>query len=492
VRARSMPAVRKSFAALVLVAALIAAFVVGVTPAAAAPGPTLTAGHTLTSGLELLSPNGSYKGVVQGDGNFVIYGPSGVAFQTHTKGATAKLSMQTDGNLVLYAGGRAVWSTGTQGIDRSGAFVTMQSDGNLVLYNSGHALWSSKTGRLAQPPSIPGTSIGTALQGGVTLAVGQKIVSPSSYYVATMQADGNFVIYGPSGAIYSTRTSGASPRLVMQGDGNLVLYAGGGVRFNTGTAGTVPHATMQDDGNFVVYGSGRALWSSKTGRLPHSPLGSIAGTITDPTGARLQDVEVDLWTVTDGQLGDEPVDTVDTDANGMYQINNVRPSTAGYLVCFDPFAAIGGPTTTGWVAQCYNSKPFDGVDVPAGATKVAVTAGSVHIINPVLAIGGAISGTVTSQSTPGQPVQGELVLSVGSDLTFGGIDITATNGTYLVKGLPAASDYLVCFIGPSASASNECYNNVPWSEDVDPNTLVGTTRIAVTAGHTTSGIDAAL
>jgi hypothetical protein len=369
----------------------------------------------------------------------------------------------------------------------------MQSDGNLVLYNSEHALWSSKTGRLAQPPSIPGTSIGATLQGGVTLAVGQKIVSPSSYYVATMQADGNFVIYGPSGAIYSTRTSGASPRLVMQGDGNLVLYAGGGVRFNTGTAGTVPHATMQDDGNFVVYGSGRALWSSKTGRLPHSPLGSIAGTITDPTGARLQDVEVDVWTISDGQVDTEVGDPGQTAADGSYQINNVPPSAVGYLICFDPTSATGGTTTTGWVAQCYNNKPFDGTDVPAGVTKVVVTAGSAHTVNPVLAIGGAISGKVTSVSGSHDPVSGEVVISGGVNDSFFGAAATAADGTYQVNGLPQANDYLVCFIDLLGGATaGECYNDVAWDTNVnpDPNALTGTTRIAVTVGHTTPNIDA--
>jgi hypothetical protein len=487
-RARRMPTVRKSLAAAAVLAAVIGGIVVGATSAAAVPGSTLTANHALTSGMELRSPNGSYRGIVQGDGNFVIYGPAGAIYATHTSGAAARLMMQTDGNLVLSAGGHNVWSSGTHGLDRSGAFVTLQSDGNLVLYNNGHALWSSKTGRLAQPPSIPGTSIGAILHAGITLAVGQKIVSPSSYYVATMQADGNFVIYGPAGAVYATHTSGASPRLMMQTDGNLVLRTSAGARFNTGTQGTASYASLQDDGNFVVRGSGRALWSSKTGRFPRSPLGSIAGIIRDTTAAPLKDVEVDVWPVINGDLGEEPVDTAMTAADGTYQMNDVPPSGAGYVICFDPFSGSGGTATTGWVAQCYNNKPFDGVDMPAGVTKVVVTAGSAHTVNPVLAIGGAISGTVTSASTP---VPEEIVISIGPDLTFGGIGVTAADGTYQVKGLPAASNYLVCFANASVT-TGECYNDVPWKVANDPNLLIGTTRVAVTAGHTTPGIDAHL
>jgi hypothetical protein len=40
-----------------------------------------------------------------------------------------------------------------------------------------------------------------------------------------MQRDGNFVIYGPFAANWSTRTGGQGIcDLVMQNDGNLVLY----------------------------------------------------------------------------------------------------------------------------------------------------------------------------------------------------------------------------------------------------------------------------
>ena len=40
-----------------------------------------------------------------------------------------------------------------------------------------------------------------------------------------MQSDGNFVIYGPNGALWATNTSGnPGAYLVVQGDGNLVVY----------------------------------------------------------------------------------------------------------------------------------------------------------------------------------------------------------------------------------------------------------------------------
>jgi len=46
---------------------------------------------------------------------------------------------------------------------------------------------------------------------------GQKLVSPNHQYQAVMQTDGNFVVYGPHGAIWNTRTNGqAGATLSMQ------------------------------------------------------------------------------------------------------------------------------------------------------------------------------------------------------------------------------------------------------------------------------------
>jgi hypothetical protein len=87
--------------------------------------------------------------------------------------------------------GDALWS-------QNGLFqLLLQQDGNLVLYRQdGVALWQS----------------GTAGQ-------------PSQY--ALMQNDGNFVIYGPYGAIWQSGTAGyAGAGLLMQDDGNVVIYFG--------------------------------------------------------------------------------------------------------------------------------------------------------------------------------------------------------------------------------------------------------------------------
>lgn len=105
-------------------------------------GSTLS-GTSLFSDDYLISNNRAYKAIMQQDGNFVVYGPSGAwTWQSGTYGQTgAHITMQPDGNLVIYnSGGAPVWSSGTYG--QSGTRLVMQDDGNLVIYNgAGAPVW---------------------------------------------------------------------------------------------------------------------------------------------------------------------------------------------------------------------------------------------------------------------------------------------------------------------------------------------------------------
>ncbi|MFF1903515.1 RHS repeat-associated core domain-containing protein [Kitasatospora sp. NPDC058218] len=82
---------------------------------------------------------------------------------------SVQLAMQPDGNLVLSSlrTGKVIWSTNTQG--HQGAWATMQDDGNFVVYDPQRVpLWSSNTW-----------------------------VGNNSGYFATVQDDGNFIVYSP-------------------------------------------------------------------------------------------------------------------------------------------------------------------------------------------------------------------------------------------------------------------------------------------------------
>jgi hypothetical protein len=100
------------------------------------------------------------------------------------------------------------------------------------------------------------------------LAAGsQYLQSPDGRFRFVMQADGNVILYGPSGALWSSNTNGAPAReLRMQNDGNLVLYT----QSSQGiwSSGTLHHynafLVVQNDGNVVIYEGGTALWSTET------------------------------------------------------------------------------------------------------------------------------------------------------------------------------------------------------------------------------------
>jgi hypothetical protein len=51
------------------------------------------------------------------------------------------------------------------------------------------------------------------LNPGETLTSGQQLVSPSGGYVAVMQSDGNFVEYGPGGAVVWATSTKRAPRV---------------------------------------------------------------------------------------------------------------------------------------------------------------------------------------------------------------------------------------------------------------------------------------
>ncbi|MFE0465281.1 hypothetical protein ACFW1A_39135 [Kitasatospora sp. NPDC058965] len=110
----------------------------------------LTPGFTMTTG-QTFCP-GNYELALQGDGNLVVYGPTGALWWSGTAiGSSTSAPMQTDGNFVVYSGTTPLWNAGTWG--HPGAYVCIQLDGNLVVYApnggnytcSGPYLWASRT-----------------------------------------------------------------------------------------------------------------------------------------------------------------------------------------------------------------------------------------------------------------------------------------------------------------------------------------------------------
>jgi hypothetical protein len=130
--------------------------------------------------------------------------------------------------------------------------------GNLIMPES------SDSPQLATTPEEKGMS--DRLNSGDSLAVGGSIPSLDGGFTLTLQADGNLVLYHTGGAPagWATGTVGrAVTQAIMQADGNFVLYGPAGPIWSTGTHGHPgSYLVVQNDGNVVIYGPGGPLWSA--------------------------------------------------------------------------------------------------------------------------------------------------------------------------------------------------------------------------------------
>jgi hypothetical protein len=138
---------RRWITVLVIGAAASAALVVPAAPASAGTGSFfLNPGEGLGPQGRLVSTDGQYVLVMQGDGNLVVYAPGNRAiWASGSRVGNSDVQMQGDGNLVVYApppNRYAVWASGTSG----NLHAEMQTDGNLVLYTGGQprqGVWST-------------------------------------------------------------------------------------------------------------------------------------------------------------------------------------------------------------------------------------------------------------------------------------------------------------------------------------------------------------
>lgn len=121
---------------------------------------------------------------------------------------------------------------------------------------------------------LSGRAFAGVLLPGQGLSAGQSVYSDNNIYHATMQTDGNFVVYTNTGeALWSTNTTGLGANYaVMQADGNFVLYnrsTGRALWSSNTTYKKNGYAAVSDYGQFIVY-SVTSTWSSNTSDLTTS------------------------------------------------------------------------------------------------------------------------------------------------------------------------------------------------------------------------------
>jgi hypothetical protein len=207
--------------------------------------------------------------------------------------------------------------------------------------------------------------------------------------------------------------------------------------------------------------------------LKSGAAGRVAGTVTTTGGDPLAAVDVSVTRT----LDQVQVDTT-TAADGTYQVPALTPG--GYTVCFQATAPRSPTAPYGYVRQCQAE---------------TVTAGTTDRVDAHLVAAGGISGRVTNVA--GTAVTGVTVIETDKTGSETQSVPVAADGTYTLTAL-APGSYRVCFDAqyalhpPTNGYLSQCYRNQPWSRQYDatlPSTL---TPVTVSAGTTTTGIDATL
>jgi hypothetical protein len=187
--------------------------------------------------------------------------------------------MQADGNLVVYdTNNTPLWYSNTaDNAPGNKAYLSLQDDANLVIYFRTY-IWSSGTNQPEGSFTRTNSTSGIVLPP-TNLAQGGHIISGNGLFDATLQTDGNFVIYRKDGnsqqALWATHTNGRGVRAAVQADGNFVIYDAANVAawasaWGNTYGGLAPFIWMQDDGNLVMFAD-RPRWATHTTPVDNPP-----------------------------------------------------------------------------------------------------------------------------------------------------------------------------------------------------------------------------
>ena len=207
--------------------------------------------------------------------------------------------------------------------------------------------------------------------------------------------------------------------------------------------------------------------------------GQITGTVTDAvTHSPIEDIEVCAYQASDFEYAGCDL----TDSGGHYDL--IELGTRSYKLEFSSWYE----SNLDYVTQFYNDKETAEEADPVSVTDGSTTSG----INAAMHEGGRITGTVTDDVTHA-PIEGieACAHEVSGDENFYGCGETNASGTYTIVGVPTGS--VVVDFRPAECSGAGCttadyihqyYNGKSNYEEAD--------HISVTAGSTTSGIDAAM
>ena len=207
--------------------------------------------------------------------------------------------------------------------------------------------------------------------------------------------------------------------------------------------------------------------------VPTGP-GTISGRVTDETGVGLVGIEAALFRI-DSYY--HPARVASTVTDGNYLLAGLSPGIY-YLRFRDPVGH-------------YQTEYYGNVFTVAGATELVIAGNTVTGINATLAIGGQITGVITTLHS--SLIRSELTLyqrqTDGSVLVVNTLLLAEAESTYAFSGLPPATYYLcVESIVEDHSTGyqgelQECYADLP------PATPGASTPIAVAAAQIVTDIN---
>ncbi|MFD4640045.1 LysM peptidoglycan-binding domain-containing protein [Lentzea sp. NPDC058436] len=177
------------------------------------------------------------------------------------------------------------------------------------------------------------------LQAGQELTRGQQLTSANGYML-TLQSDGNLVLSENTGTVWASGTDGkGAVRATLQADGNFVLYTSDeNAVWSTGTQGNEgSRLVLQDDRNLVVFAvDGSAKWASNTNT--DSPQAAPAAAAPEPAPVeeapapaapevRTHSVESgeSLWVIAERYYGDGNRYGEIASANGISNPDLIHP-----------------------------------------------------------------------------------------------------------------------------------------------------------------------
>ncbi|KAH7173901.1 uncharacterized protein B0J16DRAFT_351074 [Fusarium flagelliforme] len=176
-------------------------------PAQGPPPPDrFMAGGNLDLGQSIMSTNGQYTLVMQGDNNCCLNKKDQGCIWARGDGPgipAKQIRLRTDGELeVLTLFGDTKWQAGTAGRGNEKSYLQLRDDGNMVIVTEDKIVWSSMTG-----PALP-EATKTSMKGGDRLLVGEKLTSPNGKYSLTLNDSYDLVLAEGSDSLWTSVTRG--------------------------------------------------------------------------------------------------------------------------------------------------------------------------------------------------------------------------------------------------------------------------------------------